>query len=556
MIKRGLLVSLVLFLVLMNLSYAETVGYKSASWECYDGYKSSQSNSGSCYTYDEWWKTATSSCSGRCSGSRDVIDNNVKCGVNVLSVDGQCQRYPCTETDSGKDYSKKGTATGYLGISSPGYNPGELYGNFDDYCAAPTSTAIYEFYCDINQNGDKWVYQGFYYCPNGCKDGACIKGEFDLKVDSITPKETNEFDSSGKRLVYFQYIVKNIGNSVSEKFDVSNYVDGQPAGGTSNYQPLAAGQTLDIASTNTGYYLTSGKHTFKISISVTGDKDNTNNELTIGVYVNPKQAASCTDSDGGKNYYQKGEAVYISNEGIKSSVTDSCWDIGGQTLSEAYCENGMLNTDSFVQCDYGCSQGVCLSNPPVCYDSDQNNDLYLKGYATIDNGLTKIYDQCGYEQGYQSDSLILQSYCDNYKLKVSYSDYCPYGCKDGTCLKKTICPLIKCANPPQGCRYEPAYDENGCQTCGTLVCDKECETDSDCPVISCITTPCPQNKCISGKCVQTPTCKDSDGGKNYYKKGKTEASDDHSGGEPGTDGCLLITLSDDKSTSENVFGHS
>ena len=132
-------------------------------------------------------------------------------------------------------------------------------------------------------------------------------------------------------------------------------------------------------------------------------------------------------------------------------------------------------------------------------------------------------------------------------------DACTQDC--GTALKcpsdcgTEPCPLIRCANPPDGCTYDPAKDENGCPTCGNLVCNdqcgshssnpkctcpegyhreetvegmtasippsyiksykcvkNECVSDSDCPVINCIRAPCPGNSCVGGKCITEEEC--------------------------------------------------
>jgi len=63
----------------------------------------------------------------------------------------------CTDTDNGKNYFTKGTATG-------------LYGAYTDLCYA-AERRIFEYYCDA----DRGYSQGEWYnCPNGCSDGACI----------------------------------------------------------------------------------------------------------------------------------------------------------------------------------------------------------------------------------------------------------------------------------------------------------------------------------------------------------------------------------------------
>jgi hypothetical protein len=62
---------------------------------------------------------------------------------------------PCTDTDGGKNFYVKGTATG-------------IQGGGTDYCY--TNVNLAEYYCDpVNQ----WTGTVNYNCPYGCSDGAC-----------------------------------------------------------------------------------------------------------------------------------------------------------------------------------------------------------------------------------------------------------------------------------------------------------------------------------------------------------------------------------------------
>jgi len=68
----------------------------------------------------------------------------------------------CTDTDGGKNYYVKGTVT-------------NRWGSFTDSCdnSFPEYN-LREYYCDSN-NGK--IRSTLYYCPNGCKDGACVAKE-------------------------------------------------------------------------------------------------------------------------------------------------------------------------------------------------------------------------------------------------------------------------------------------------------------------------------------------------------------------------------------------
>lgn len=68
------------------------------------------------------------------------------------------------------------------------------------------------------------------------------------------------------------------------------------------------------------------------------------------------RALTCTDTDQGKNYATKGTATDSSG----TTVSDYC--SGSRTLYESYCnQNGYASYES-VDCDKGCSGGVCLSS--------------------------------------------------------------------------------------------------------------------------------------------------------------------------------------------------
>lgn len=139
----------------------------------------------------------------------------------------------------------------------------------------------------------------------------------------------------------------------------------------------------------------------------------------------------CIDSDGGRDYYVKGA---VNSTSVPMLQYDTCGAIDGQKLHELYCNGSNVQVQPFIDCQYGCSDGACLRAAPQCYDSDPQDNLYTKGYATINNGKTMIYDQCGYEQGYVSDTMLIQSYCDGYRLRVNESYNCQYGCSDGACV--------------------------------------------------------------------------------------------------------------------------
>ena len=107
---------------------------------------------------------------------------------SYFSIVSSFSDYACTDSDGGKDYYVKGKATGLYGLSSQtgwifGEDPNKAsarsdksldYSIYYDHCYdSEDSNQLNEAYCDGNGRLQSYGYT----CPNGCKDGACIKDE-------------------------------------------------------------------------------------------------------------------------------------------------------------------------------------------------------------------------------------------------------------------------------------------------------------------------------------------------------------------------------------------
>jgi eight-cysteine-cluster-containing protein len=86
----------------------------------------------------------------------------------------------------------------------------------------------------------------------------------------------------------------------------------------------------------------------------------------------------CSDSDGGKNYYEKGTV-----SGSGSVFSDHCNNDG--TLTEKFCTDSWEISAETVECpgEYVCDGGRCVMEN-TCDDSDAGNDYYVRG-LTCDN---------------------------------------------------------------------------------------------------------------------------------------------------------------------------
>lgn len=122
------------------------------------------------------------------------------------------------------------------------------------------------------------------------------------------------------------------GGGGGESAPVEN-TEATPSGTGSGILPSGSGTGSGISATGTGSgYQTAGG----------------------GQFIYP---ASCTDSDGGKNYEKAGVAITRNSSGIFSSVADRC---SGDNLYEYYCEGNNSAYEVYV-CPNGCNgvDGSC-----------------------------------------------------------------------------------------------------------------------------------------------------------------------------------------------------
>ena len=152
---------------------------------------------------------------------------------------------------------------------------------------------------------------------------------------------------------------------------------------------------------------------------------------------------ACTDSDGGINGNIKGSVSGVLANGRQYTTSDYCYytNLG---VIESYCGSDNNPWSTYLDCDYGCSNGACKSAPSnwdTCKDS--GDDFYRKDTATIykrDGDIYSSEDVC-LDDGRVQEQLCLDS--EDYPGSKNFgSKYlqCPNGCSNGACIRGT--------NPP------------------------------------------------------------------------------------------------------------
>lgn len=260
----------------------------------------------------------------------------------------------------------------------------------------------------------------------------------------------------------------------------------------------------------------------------------------------PNSTSSCTDTDGGINYDVKGTTTGISPS-IGQTYTSS--DICGtgttyQTnqLIEHYC-NDIYHTNTVVTCQYGCSDGECLSssqnltqNIPqntsttntsttssFCSDSDNGLNFYKSG--TVTKGSSNQVDYCS---TFSPDKLV-EYYCD-VNGSSSYTVYiCPSGrCQSGYCTDSPSLSNYGCVDNDGGIEYSVTGQTINFTTiindaCGSgqsrgeadYLYESYCDTQNNIRIGA---HHCSAG-CWKGQCLDDFVCTDSDGGIDYYTTG-------------------------------------
>ena len=227
----------------------------------------------------------------------------------------------CADSDGGKNYNVKGSVTaGAISMT--------------DYCA--DSSTILEWYCESNKF--KTAYRP---CPSGvCSNGACIGAVPVCGNGVCEPNERTCFGDCGWFIAYTNEPVQfsYMGTSYNFNMLACGSINSFPAvtitvsyAGTSSTIQMLEGGTKT---------LTNGLKVIANDIYCPLDNAGSNTNITI-----ISENITCTDSDGGIDYYVLGEVSGYYN-GAYLTAKDNCLsspDISGTTLTksqylgELYC---------------------------------------------------------------------------------------------------------------------------------------------------------------------------------------------------------------------------
>ncbi|MFH0926971.1 MAG: hypothetical protein V1822_00125 [Candidatus Micrarchaeota archaeon] len=124
---------------------------------------------------------------------------------------------------------------------------------------------------------------------------------------------------------------------------------------------------------------------------------------------------TCTDSDGGKNYYTLGT---VSRAG--QTYTDAC--IGTLSLREYYCSGTNVANETKV---CSCSKGKCAQ--PACTDTEGTQDIYSTGTVSTADG--------SHTESCVGTNTVEEWWCSNGQ-PVHQNMNCPlfYKCSKGKCV--------------------------------------------------------------------------------------------------------------------------
>lgn len=342
--------------------------------------------------------------------------------------------YSCTDYDNGENYFFKSYASGGVssrtGPSCSGESgrAGGGKGALSDTCL--DSNIIREAVCSIDKRSNYTDYS----CSSGCANGACINDTrscdygcfLNSKCVPVGYRKAPQYcDIDG--------IMKSQREKVGEEYAVCD----------NNYEcesnVCSAGKCVEVnelINQASGFRVFVIKSLCRLGTLVGEDY----NQCLVDNLGSENLPAFCMDSDGGINYYLRGNLTGFIGGSIVN-LTDDCSTDDNVTLYEVYCNGSEVSDAPRYTCPNGCSNGACLpqndTNQSVsCTDSDGGLNYYLKGTATgghlgFPGEVLTASDQCELGNNY-----VDEIYCGENGNLAQNAELCPNGCLNGACLQQ------------------------------------------------------------------------------------------------------------------------
>jgi len=355
----------------------------------------------------------------------------------------------CTDSDGGINYYVKGTLTiqgkeGYL-TDACQIKTGNASYTSTDSCFG-NDCYLEEAYCYSSSKSYRTYPADYYNCPNGCKDGACLS----TAQPSITVLSPNGGESW---VMNSSQTIKWVSHGTHVTISLVSLDKTKEVYGLLGSIPNDGTETMWLPSD-----LPLGQYYLRVRCvgnctASTQQYDDSDAPFSI---VATNTTLSCTDSDGGIDYYKKGTVTACTtgtNSGGSCTTSQDVCNSDSKRLKELYCDSNAMASVEY-SCPNGCSNGACIR----CEDYR---------YSTCPSTCIK---EC------------VPSSCSG--------NVCTADCEGkGSCVSKPVASCTKCENGIDTGKK----DSNGC------------------PIYECPTSKCGDGKCQSDEimtvCEETIDCK-------------------------------------------------
>ncbi|MBS3104960.1 hypothetical protein J4234_01765 [Candidatus Woesearchaeota archaeon] len=363
-------------------------------------------------------------------------EEGIACSCSVGTCPSDCATQKCTDSDGGMNYYEYGYITFFN--NNPSENPNLLN--------------------EKSCRSDGQAIENLYECTYGCFEGACK-----MMPEPTTLKEQVTCIFSNSKATQSCYANNKEGSSCSGYDSCTVTISGEK------------GTQLTWKSTCGGYaYTTIDGYSKKIGFDCLSScpegcscYEGKIVECTPGAYPCKEGCTcdthgqvlycgknECIDSDGGKNYYEKG---YVTMTYPNEVFKDKCAadeaspekaDYYRNLLYETYCYDSKQYAYADYQCPYGCSDGTCKkmelkpTEKPIEIPKKERKDRPAESVKEPPEPSEKDYvcagceldDKC-YPFGYRKDNKFCS---DNYKFtsQIKEEEKCDnnFECSSNLCI--------------------------------------------------------------------------------------------------------------------------